>query len=87
MIENIVARLFRTIERTQKHIRLVGLSATLPNYFDVADFLKVDRKKGLFHFGSNYRPVPLIINFIGIKDPKDTSNNLSRKRRAIDIYN
>ena len=29
------------VESTQSMIRIVGLSATLPNYIDVADFLKV----------------------------------------------
>lgn len=79
--------MFRTIERTQKHIRLVALSATLPNYFDVADFLKVDREKGMFYFDQNYRPVPLTINFIGVKNPRDSNNNMSHKRRQISIYN
>ena len=79
--------MFRTIERTQKHIRLVALSATLPNYYDVADFLKVNRDKGLFYFDNNYRPVPLTINFVGVKNPKDTNNNISRARKVINIYN
>jgi replicative superfamily II helicase len=79
--------MFRTIERTQKHIRLVALSATLPNYYDVGDFLKVDREKGLFYFDNNYRPVPLTISFVGIKNPKDSTNNISRNRRVTDIYN
>ena len=87
VIESIVARMFRTTERTQRHIRLVALSATLPNYYDVADFLKVDREKGLFYFDNNYRPVPLTINFIGVKNPRDATNNLPRKRRVLDIYN
>lgn len=43
VLESIVARLFRTVERTQRRVRLVGLSATLPNYLDVADFLRVPR--------------------------------------------
>lgn len=30
--------------------RIVGLSATLPNYQDVAAFLRVDLKTGLFFF-------------------------------------
>jgi activating signal cointegrator complex subunit 3 len=41
----------------------------------------------LFHFDSNYRPVPLIINFVGIKNPKDANNNISKKRNVRDIYN
>jgi activating signal cointegrator complex subunit 3 len=48
-------------------IRIVGLSATLPNYMDVAKFLNVDPKKGLFFFDSRFRPVPLAQTFIGVK--------------------
>ena len=40
-------------------VRIVGLSATLPNYVDVATFIRVKAKKGLFYFDSTYRPVPL----------------------------
>ncbi|CAH9061484.1 unnamed protein product [Cuscuta epithymum] len=66
VLESIVARTVRQIETTKEHIRLVGLSATLPNYEDVAVFLKVDLKKGLFHFDNSYRPVPLDQQYIGI---------------------
>lgn len=41
VIESIVARTQRYMETTQTLIRLVGLSATLPNYQDVAAFLRV----------------------------------------------
>ena len=40
-------------------IRIIGLSATLPNFADVATFLHVDANKGLFYFDHTYRPVPL----------------------------
>ncbi|KAL0440541.1 UNVERIFIED_CONTAM: DExH-box ATP-dependent RNA helicase DExH12 [Sesamum latifolium] len=56
----------RQIETTKEHIRLVGLSATLPNYEDVAIFLRVKLDKGLFHFDNSYRPVPLAQQYIGI---------------------
>lgn len=46
VLESIVARTLRQIESTQEMIRLVGLSATLPNYVDVALFLRVDVSKG-----------------------------------------
>jgi hypothetical protein len=46
-------------------VRLVGLSATLPNYRDVADFLRVSPQRGLFYFGPEFRPVPLEQTFIG----------------------
>jgi hypothetical protein len=38
-------------------IRIVGLSATLPNYKEVAHFLRVNLDTGLFYFDSSYRPV------------------------------
>ncbi|KAK9919282.1 hypothetical protein M0R45_027889 [Rubus argutus] len=66
VLESIVARTVRQIETTGNHIRLVGLSATLPNYQDVALFLRVDCNKGLFHFDNSYRPVPLSQQYIGI---------------------
>ncbi|XP_075646012.1 DExH-box ATP-dependent RNA helicase DExH12-like [Castanea sativa] len=67
VLESVVARTVRQIETTNEHIRLVGLSATLPNYEDVALFLRVDTKKGgLFHFDNSYRPVPLSQQYIGI---------------------
>ena len=48
-------------------IRIVGLSATLPNYIDVAKFLNVNPFKGLFYFDGRFRPVPLCQTFIGIR--------------------
>ncbi len=48
-------------------IRIIGLSATLPNYMDVAKFLHVNPFKGLFFFDGRFRPVPLGQSFIGIK--------------------
>merc|ERR550514_2177378 len=59
VLEALVARSIRQMEQTQEAIRIVALSATLPNYTDVAIFLRVDPEKGLFVFGNHYRPVPL----------------------------
>lgn len=70
VLESIVARTVRQIETTKEHIRLVGLSATLPNYEDVALFLRVDLQKGLFHFDNSYRPCPLAQQYIGINVKK-----------------
>ncbi|KAI0660865.1 Sec63-domain-containing protein [Cubamyces menziesii] len=67
VIETIVARTLRQVESTQSVIRIVGLSATLPNYLDVADFLSVNRHTGLFYFDSSFRPVPLEQHFIGVR--------------------
>lgn len=51
--------LAKKVETTQSMIRIVGLSATLPNYQDVALFLRVNSETGLFYFDNSYRPVPL----------------------------
>ncbi|XP_065194378.1 activating signal cointegrator 1 complex subunit 3-like [Sycon ciliatum] len=67
VIESLVARTLRQVESTQSMIRIVGLSATLPNYIDVAHFLRVNPMSGLFMFDSRFRPVPLSTKFIGIK--------------------
>ena len=67
VIESLVARTERQVESTQSLIRIVGLSATLPNYVDVADFLKVNRTAGLFYFDGSFRPVPLEQHFVGVK--------------------
>lgn len=47
------------MEIYQNNVRIVGLSATLPNYIDVAQFLRVNPEKGLFFFDGRFRPVPL----------------------------
>ena len=63
-----MARTILKCELMQKRIRLVGLSATLPNYYDVADFLGV--KEGLFAFDSSYRATPLTMKFFGISEKR-----------------
>lgn len=67
VIEALVARTLRQVEQTQEIIRIVGLSATLPNYIDIAIFLRVNPMTGLFFFDNRFRPVPLAQTFIGIK--------------------
>ena len=66
VVESLVARTLRQVESSQRMIRIVGLSATLPNYKDVALFLRVN-PKGLFYFDARFRPVPLGQTFIGVK--------------------
>ena len=81
VIETIVARTLRQVsgspglcqyelmvqvESSQSLIRIVGLSATLPNYIDVSDFLRVNRYQGLFFFDASFRPVPLEQHFLGV---------------------
>ncbi|KAK1332769.1 hypothetical protein QTO34_006299 [Cnephaeus nilssonii] len=70
VLEALVARAIRNIEMTQEEVRLIGLSATLPNYEDVATFLRVDPAKGLFYFDNSFRPVPLEQTYVGITEKK-----------------
>ncbi|KAI0164808.1 Sec63 Brl domain-containing protein [Xylariaceae sp. FL1272] len=70
VLESIVSRTIRKTEQTGDPVRLIGLSATLPNYRDVASFLRVDPGKGLFHFDGSFRPCPLKQEFIGVTDKK-----------------
>ncbi|KAF2135721.1 uncharacterized protein K452DRAFT_260242 [Aplosporella prunicola CBS 121167] len=75
VLESLVARTERQVESTQSLIRIVGLSATLPNYIDVSDFLKVNRMAGLFYFDGSFRPVPLEQHFIGVKGKAGTAKS------------
>uniref|UniRef100_A0A8C5ESZ6 Activating signal cointegrator 1 complex subunit 3 n=1 Tax=Gouania willdenowi TaxID=441366 RepID=A0A8C5ESZ6_GOUWI len=77
VLESLVARTIRQVESTQSMIRILGLSATLPNYLDVASFLHVNPYIGLFFFDSRFRPVPLGQTFVGIK----TNNKVNKTYR------
>ncbi|KAF3906765.1 hypothetical protein AA313_de0204902 [Arthrobotrys entomopaga] len=70
VLESIVSRTIRRQEQTLEPVRIVGLSATLPNYLDVAAFLRVNTVSGLFHFDGSYRPCPLKQEFVGVTEKK-----------------
>ncbi|KAG5420021.1 brr2 [Candida metapsilosis] len=92
VLEGIVSR----VVRTGDDIRIVGLSATLPNYLDVAKFIRAS-ESGVFYFDASYRPCPLEQKFVGIKEQKalkkkiamneacfeQTSNVLKRDQQLI----
>jgi replicative superfamily II helicase len=66
VLECLVARAMMTSAKTQKPIRIVGLSATLSNYEDLAKFIGADGQ-GTFYFDLSYRSTPLKCGFYGIK--------------------
>lgn len=70
VLEAIVARSLRSAESFMLQTRIVGLSATLPNYKDVASFLRVNPITGMFYFDSSHRPCPLQQCFVGITAKK-----------------
>ncbi|CAB3405618.1 unnamed protein product [Caenorhabditis bovis] len=69
VLESIVVRTIRQMEQNNDECRLVGLSATLPNYQDVATFLRV-KAEHLYFFDNSYRPVPLEQQYIGVTEKK-----------------
>lgn len=73
------------------------MSATLPNYKDVAKFMKVG-KNGLYFFDESFRPVPLMKKFVGVKninqnilrnnkDMQSMKDMLKRNVNVTDIMN
>ncbi|PLW27351.1 hypothetical protein PCANC_22703 [Puccinia coronata f. sp. avenae] len=82
VIETIVARTLRQVESSQSLIRIVGLSATLPNYADVSDFLRVNRMQGLFYFDSSFRPVPLEQHFLGVRGKPNSATSRTNLDKA-----
>ncbi|OAV93943.1 hypothetical protein PTTG_08603 [Puccinia triticina 1-1 BBBD Race 1] len=82
VIETIVARTLRQVESSQSLIRIVGLSATLPNYVDVSDFLRVNRMQGLFYFDSSFRPVPLEQHFLGVRGKPNSATSRTNLDKA-----
>jgi activating signal cointegrator complex subunit 3 len=82
VIESVVSRLHRLVESRQRQVRIVALSATLPNYDDVAEFLQVP-DRGVFFFGPEYRPVPLQQTFIGVT--VNNKNRMLKEKRMNEI--
>ena len=50
-------------------VRFVALSATIPNYVDVADWLADERGSAVtFHFNDECRPVPIYRHVLSFPD-------------------
>lgn len=80
VLESIIMRTFQYSETSQRFMRIIGISATVPNYRDVAEFLHVP-PAGLLYYGQEYRPVPLVQTIVGVK-PQLTVNQEKLKRLA-----
>lgn len=70
VLESIIARTMRNVDSFSSQTRIVGLSATLPNYKDVGSFIRINPDKGLFYFDSSHRPCPLRQCYVGITAKK-----------------
>lgn len=71
-LEALVARIKRHKQIEGEAIRIVGLSATLPNYKDVSHFISPNEHvdDSTCYFDSSYRPIPLKQQYIAITESK-----------------
>lgn len=71
-LEALVARIKRHKHLEGQPIRILGLSATLPNYRDVSRFIAPDvpEENSTFYFDSTYRPIPLHQQYIAMTETK-----------------
>uniref|UniRef100_A0A6G1SEP0 U5 small nuclear ribonucleoprotein helicase n=2 Tax=Aceria tosichella TaxID=561515 RepID=A0A6G1SEP0_9ACAR len=71
-LEALVARIKRHKYIEGDNIRIIGLSATLPNYKDVSRFISPDDtiENSTFFFDSSYRPIPLRQQYIALTESK-----------------
>ena len=67
VLECLVSRALTTGFKQQRPIRIVGLSATLPNYQDVGEFIGADYNH-IHAFDGSFRPTPLKCTFYGVKE-------------------
>ena len=84
VLECVVARTTRLVESSQSQARLVGLSATLPNYEDVGSFLGC-ADDSVFFFGPEFRPVPLKQTFVGVTETKRFQKLVKLDDLAFDV--
>ncbi|KAK6590966.1 U5 small nuclear ribonucleoprotein helicase [Cryptosporidium xiaoi] len=64
-VEAVVSRILYNMGINQKTIRIIGLSATLPNCEDFSSFLNVNKEDSYF-FSEYFRPTPLEKTIIGV---------------------
>ena len=70
ILESLLVYFTKNFANSQKNIRVLALSATIPNFFDIAKFLNINISNGLFYFGSFIKENDLNQIIIGIKSKK-----------------
>lgn len=83
VLEAIVSRLFRNVEITQLPTRILGLSATLPNYKDVGEFIKAEF---VHFFDSTFRPIPLSMKITGFTKIAKYNDELIYLKEAVENF-
>ncbi|KAJ1465914.1 hypothetical protein T484DRAFT_1662208, partial [Baffinella frigidus] len=77
VLENTLINFLIGFNKFQNLTRIIGLSATFPNFNDLGEFLKVSPSNGIFYFSKKYRPFKLNQTIIGLKNFSKIKNNYS----------
>ena len=67
VLENILIYFTKNFIKKKKELRIIALSATIPNFYDISKFLNVNISNGVFYFGPFKRENILNQIIIGIK--------------------
>ena len=76
ILEQIILRFLSNFSYYNKDCRIIGLSATLPNYQDLGQFIHVNPFKSIFYFSEKYREISTNYILSGFKSKK-TCNSKS----------
>lgn len=78
-LEALISRIKRHKQMEGEPIRIVGLSATLPNYKDVARFIAPNERveDSTFYFDDSYRPIPLRQEYVAMIDSKQVFKKIN----------
>ena len=68
VLEVIVSRMRLMAEKTGAQVRFVGLSTALANPTEIASWLHVSPRTGLFNFKPSVRPVPMTVHVQGFPE-------------------
>lgn len=59
ILENLLVYFKKNSKKNKEYLRTISLSATIPNFYDLAKFLNVSIINGVFYFGPSIRENPL----------------------------
>nr|UXY87147.1 U5snrnp200 [Cryptomonas sp.] len=86
ILEQIILRFLKKPNIKIQDCRIVGISATLPNYQDVGHFIRANPFDSIYYFGQTYRKIPIDHILIAIKNniraffPSNLLNNIILKK-------
>ncbi|MGQ9720808.1 MAG: DEAD/DEAH box helicase [Candidatus Jordarchaeum sp.] len=85
VLEAIVSRMRRLSEVNDRPLRIIALSATMPNYREVAEWIGT-KEDFTFYFDSSTRPVPLSIGVYPYNETENKFYNMYlRLYKALDL--